>query len=255
MAADNLRERISRRKMLRAIKESLEQLKSPYLSGAGLRHLGIQQLTMSISTEKEPLFFRPYSAPIQPPEIDTLTNYYPEFDESPFRNAEYLGWYLNQYFQNCSLPKKDLNPPGSFYVDFGSFKFGKLIDVSKEPRWQVQAAWNVAHASVPHMKVLMYSGIIGNEDELFRGELLAIIDVMCRRLNTKSLRPHIIAPVLLFSVVGMHHIRVVEAYSNGEGLVVRATRLYDLKHRDHKLLIQLSKWWLSHASDRSTQEY
>ncbi|OJD23817.1 hypothetical protein ACJ73_04830 [Blastomyces percursus] len=210
---------------------------------------------MSISPEKEPLFFRPYNAPIQPPEMDTLTDYYPEFDESPFRNAEYLGWYLNQYFQNCTLPEKDLNPPGSFYVDFGSFKFGKLMDVSKEPRWQVQAAWNIAHATVPHMKVLMYSGIIGNEDELFRGELLEIIDVMCRRLNTKSLRPHIIAPVLLFSVVGIHHIRVVEAYSNGKELVVRATGLYNLKHRNHKLLIQLSKWWLSHASDKSTQEY
>ncbi|OJD21720.1 hypothetical protein ACJ73_06944 [Blastomyces percursus] len=113
MAADNLQERNSRRKMLRAIKKSLEQLKSPYLSGADLRHLGIQQLSISISPEKEPLFFRPYNAPIQPSEIDTLTDYYPEFDESPFRNAECLGWYLNQYFQNCTLPEKDLNPPGS----------------------------------------------------------------------------------------------------------------------------------------------
>ncbi|EGC45060.1 conserved hypothetical protein [Histoplasma capsulatum var. duboisii H88] len=255
MAADNLRERNSRRKMLRAIKESLEQLKNPYISGADLRHLGIQQLWMSMSLENEPLFFRPYNALIQPPEIDTLTDYYPEFDESPFRNAENLSWYLNQYFQNCTLPNQDLNPPGSSYIDFGSFKFGKLMDVFKHPRWQVQAAWNIAHATVPHMKVLMYSGIIGNRDELFRGELLAIIDVMCRRLNTKSLRPHIIAPVLLFSVVGMHHIRVLEAYFNGKELVVRATGLYDLEHRNHKLLIQLSKWWLGHASDRSTQEY
>ncbi|KAL2369198.1 hypothetical protein BDBG_06433 [Blastomyces gilchristii SLH14081] len=116
MAADNLRERNSRRKMLRAIKKSLEQLTSPYISRADLRQLGIQQLWMSMSLEKEPLFFRPYNAPIQPPEIDTLTDYYPEFDESPFRNAENLGWYLNQYFQNCTLPKQDLNPPGSSYT-------------------------------------------------------------------------------------------------------------------------------------------
>ncbi|OJD16610.1 hypothetical protein AJ78_03250 [Emergomyces pasteurianus Ep9510] len=251
MAADNLRARSSCRKKLRAIKDSLEQLESPYIS-ADLKHLGIQQPQMSMSLEEEPLFFRLYNALIQPPEIDTLTDYYPEFDESPFRNAENLGWYLNQYFQ---LPNEDLNPPGSTYVDFGSFKFGKLVDISKEPRWQVQAAWNMAHSTVPHMKVLMYSGIIGNKNELFREELLVIIDVMYRRLNTKSLRLHIIAPVLLFSVVGMHHIRVLEAYFNGEELVVRATELYDLEHRNHKLLIQLSKWWLGHASDMSTQEY
>ncbi|EQL35857.1 hypothetical protein, variant [Blastomyces dermatitidis ATCC 26199] len=81
MAADNLRERNSRRKMLRAIKESLEQLTSPYISHADLRQLGgIQQLWMSMSLEKER--------------------------------------YLNQYFQNCTLSKQDLNPPGSFYVEF-----------------------------------------------------------------------------------------------------------------------------------------
>ncbi|EEQ83331.2 uncharacterized protein BDCG_00136 [Blastomyces dermatitidis ER-3] len=162
MAADNLRERNSRRKMLRAIKESLEQLTSPYISHADLRQLGgIQQLWMSMSLEKER--------------------------------------YLNQYFQNCTLSKQDLNPPGSFYVDFGSFKFGKLMDVSKEPRWQVQAAWNIAHATVPHMKVLMYSGIIENKDELFRGELLAIIDVISQWLNMKSLHLHIVASISVFS--------------------------------------------------------
>ncbi|OAX77498.1 hypothetical protein ACJ72_08203 [Emergomyces africanus] len=237
MAADNLQARNSCRKMLRAIKDSLEQLKSPSISSADLRHL---DLTMLRSIHRK-LILSP---------IITLS-----LMSHLFEIAENLGWYLNQYFQNCTLPNQDLNPPGSFYVDFGNFKFGKLMDISKEPGWQVQATWNIARSTVPHMKVLVYSGIIGNRDELFRGELLAIIDVMCRWLNTKSLRLHIIAPVLLFSVVGMHHIRVLEAYFNGKELVVRATELYDLEHQNHKLLIQLSKWWLGHASEMSTQEY
>ena len=118
----------------------------------------------------------------------------------------------------------------------------------------------------------MYSGIIG-DNKLFRGELLAIIDVMLGRLNTMSLRSHIIAPVgvslkecpaketwiltssqiLLFSVVGMHHIQVLEAYFNGKELVVRTARLYDLGQANQELLILLLRWWLGHASNRSTQ--
>lgn len=60
--------------------------------------------------------------------------------------------------------------------------------------------------------------------------------------------------VLLFSVVGMHHVRVLEAYFDGKELVVGATGLYDLEQRNHELLIQLSRWWLGHAGDRSTEE-
>ncbi|QVM12355.1 hypothetical protein D8B26_006985 [Coccidioides posadasii str. Silveira] len=164
---------------------------------------------MSLGEEQKSLFFKPYKAPIRAPEIDTLAYYYP---------------------------------------DFGNFNFGQLMDISKNPRWQVHAAWNMPQAKVPHMKVLMYSGIIGNEHELFRGELLAIIDVMCGRLNTRSLRSHIIAPVLLFSVVGMHHVRILEAYFNGKQLMVHSTKLYDLEQQNHELLIQLSRWWLGDAS-------
>jgi hypothetical protein len=51
------------------------------------------------------------------------------------------------------------------------------------------------YAEVPHLKALIHYGIVGNDHELFRDELLAIIDVMCGRLNTKSLRSHTIAPV------------------------------------------------------------
>lgn len=52
------------------------------------------------------------------------------------------------------------------------------------------------------MKVLMYTSATVKEDQLFRGELLAIIDVMRGRLHTKSLRSSTIAPVRLFSLHG-----------------------------------------------------
>lgn len=59
--------------------------------------------------------------------------------------------------------------------------------------------------------------------------------------------------VLLFSVVGLHHVRVLEAFFQDEELVVRTTGLYDLGKQDDELLMRLSRWWLGHASGRSTE--
>ncbi|KAK2768593.1 hypothetical protein FQN54_000449 [Arachnomyces sp. PD_36] len=246
-------EKKSRRKRLRAIIASIQQIENPYFSDVDLERLGIRRSSMSLEEKQTPLFFKPYTAPVLPPDIDTLTGYYPKFyEDDPQYNAGALIWYLNQYFQKCILPEEDSNPPGSFYTNFGDFNFGQLLDTSNRPHWQVEAAWNMPRVAAPHMKVLMRSNITGNENELFRGELVAVADVMRGRLHTKSLRPHMIAPVLLFSVVGMHHVRVLEAFFDGKELEVRTTGLYDLGQKNEELLIHLSRWWLGHASDKST---
>lgn len=50
----------------------------------------------------------------------------------------------------------------------------------------------------PHMKCFMESEAAG-DDQLLRGELITIINIMAGRLNTKSLRPHVVAPVGTFT--------------------------------------------------------
>jgi hypothetical protein len=52
----------------------------------------------------------------------------------------------------------------------------------------------------------------------------------------------------------MHHLRVLEAYFDGEELFVRTTKLHDMEKQNHDVLLLLSRWWLGHASDRSTQK-
>jgi hypothetical protein len=52
----------------------------------------------------------------------------------------------------------------------------------------------------------------------------------------------------------MHHLRVLEAYFDGEELFVRTTKLYDMEKQIHDVLLRLSRWWLGHASDKPTQK-
>lgn len=61
--------------------------------------------------------------------------------------------------------------------------------------------------------------------------------------------------VLLFSVVPMNHIRVIEAFYDGQELVVRSTKNYDIQHRDLDLLIRLSRWWVRYPSQKDTSGF
>ncbi|PKY07513.1 hypothetical protein P168DRAFT_97567 [Aspergillus campestris IBT 28561] len=76
---------------------------------------------------------------------------------------------------------------------------------------------------------------------------------MVGRLNTKSLRSHVIAPVMVYSIMGLEHLRVLEAYYNGERLIVRKSRLYDMREYNPGQLDLLTRWWLGYAVGETTE--
>ncbi|GES63202.1 dienelactone hydrolase family protein [Aspergillus terreus] len=94
------------------------------------------------------------------------------------------------------------------------------------------------------MKCIVETDVIG-DDRLVRGELITILQVMRGRLHTKYRRSHIVAPVMLFSIMGPFHVRVLEAYYNGDKVVVRKTKLYDLREYNPTTLDLLHRWWLA----------
>lgn len=128
---------------------------------------------------------------------------------------------------------------------------------------------------LPHMKCMMESELDG-DDRLLRGELVAIIRTMATRLRTRSLRPHVMAPVnpslslspksaptwhavaealliqainqvMMYSFMGPQQLRVLEAYFNGKNLVVRKTKLYDMAHGNTATIDLLCRWWIGFA--------
>jgi hypothetical protein len=111
-----LEERKLRRQALQAI---LQSLNCSFLSDASLNDLQIRKEFMSLKkVDQKPLYFEPYDALIQPPVTDTISDYYPTFHESSFRNAKSLAWYLNQYFRCCVLPEQEQDPTSSLCTGF-----------------------------------------------------------------------------------------------------------------------------------------
>lgn len=48
---------------------------------------------------------------------------------------------------------------------------------------------------------------------------------------------------MVFSLVGPQHARVIEAYLEGHTLVVRPTKLYDLRTKDEATLKMFAQWY------------
>ncbi|KAL2821902.1 hypothetical protein BJX63DRAFT_427262 [Aspergillus granulosus] len=245
----------SRRHKLVAAYRALDGLDS-CLFPADLEKVGIRQMPMTLEGVDCPIFFAPYKSAIEEPDTEPMGGYIAfegteEFKQDPFYNAYDLAAYLSEFFNHCILPDDESEPAGAQYSDWGNFGFGNLFELTGDSQWRVHTTWHMPESDVPHMVVMMVSEM-DNGEALFHGEIKAAIRIMHRRLKTSSLCQHIIAPVLIFSAIREHYLRVIEAYHDGEQLVMRTTPLFNLRKPDYDLFIQLSRWCLGGPSSKPT---
>ncbi|KAE8147338.1 hypothetical protein BDV25DRAFT_160576 [Aspergillus avenaceus] len=252
MDTDKRPERKARRIKLAAIRAKVECLGYGHLSAADLSSSDIHFGPMTLEKDHLPQYFEIYKGDIQMPRDGYVSNSWPRFKPDPWENARNLQFFLDKFVSHPVLPQNDRYPIGPRYRDYGDFpNFGLLLE-SHAPRWQVQTAWDMPDHR-PHMKCMVIHATEGDE-RLLRGELLTIIDIIRGRLSHKATRASVNAPILLFSFMGSCA-RMLEANMDSEGLVVRATRLYDFKEEedvDFSLSRFFARWWMGHPADMST---
>ncbi|KAJ9486127.1 hypothetical protein VN97_g7211 [Penicillium thymicola] len=83
---------------------------------------------------------------------------------------------------------------------------------------------------------------------------MTITDIMAARLRTKTLRPHIVAPILALSLMGPRHARVLEADVDREILNIRASRLYDFTRKNTDVVQLLTRYWIGDACGQTMME-
>ncbi|KAL4954516.1 hypothetical protein BDW69DRAFT_163002 [Aspergillus filifer] len=242
--------RKTRRKKLAKIYRALPEF-NPVLTPDDLHSLGIQQQPMTLEGEDRPHYFARYDAPVQKSDHKGLRHYI-EFDQNPFYDAQMLGGFLSVYFNYCELPEKESHPAGAYYRDWGDFNFGELSDLTWGSQWQVETTWHMETKPAPHMVVLMFSDML-DVPGLYYGEVKTAIRVTHGRLRDPAFRGDVTAPVLIFSAIGGHHLRVIEAYHDGEKLIMRTTKPYDMSKRDDNLINELARWRLGGPTDKTTK--
>ncbi|GAD92742.1 hypothetical protein ANI_1_426054 [Paecilomyces variotii No. 5] len=200
-------------------------------------------------TTLDPCYFDPY--PLDhlgypdPEMVEDLRypNYKPDEDRSPLDRARPLSYYLINYLQEYEGQKRDttaFRDEGWRCVPDDRWRF---IWEYEPSQWYVNLV--CSHADVKagksHLKSVLISNVDGDDGYLFRGEILSLLKMINGRKITGCERQ----PVLLFSGMGPQHLRLIQAHWDGQELVIQKSKLYDLRHKDDKLLDFLAAWFSS----------
>ncbi|PLB40303.1 uncharacterized protein BDW47DRAFT_123801 [Aspergillus candidus] len=154
--------------------------------------------------------------------------------------ARSLHGYIKNLFTEVYQDEYPVQP-GICYVPWGDLPVEELLEIDRY--WSVSlTASATGRPRRPHIKCLMSDDIFEGDDRLNRGEIITMIHLIKARLEP----PYTTEPVLIFSVMYPHHLRVLEASYNGENLVVGKTPLYDMATYNYALLVSLAKWWLGY---------
>ncbi|KAJ5183053.1 hypothetical protein N7492_000669 [Penicillium capsulatum] len=98
-------------------------------------------------------------------------------------------------------------------------------DGCTEPTWHCYHSWTISK-DIPHVKVLMVVAAPTHPDLLFKAELLTIVCIMVSRMKKRSLKKHAVVPVMLFSLSGPKHGRILTAHYDGKRIVVHRSPAY-----------------------------
>ncbi|KAI9043624.1 uncharacterized protein KD926_003394 [Aspergillus affinis] len=66
---------------------------------------------------------------------------------------------------------------------------------------------------------------------------------MLAHLRRARFIDHMVVPIMAFSFMGPQHARIIEAYMEGHTVVVRPTKLYDLRNKDAVAFKKFTRWY------------
>ncbi|PLN78683.1 hypothetical protein BDW42DRAFT_174373 [Aspergillus taichungensis] len=247
------KERLIRSHTLAKIEELIKKTPNYHVEPHDLEIAGIRHLPLALEGDNQhhPHFFQSYQEGLPLPQKekeDKLLKFEPDQNHIMWDTRD-MEIFFTRHFQDCwqyASQKYPHSPPQSGMCrETGDYKFGQLSECIGF-NWYAVSVTDYPRGDNPHFKVMLESEAVG-DSRLLRGEIMTITDIMATRLKTKSLYPHIIAPILVLSLMGPRHSRVLEADFDGISLNIRATKLYDFTQRNTDAVQLLTRYWLGDA--------
>ncbi|KAB8253983.1 hypothetical protein BDV32DRAFT_157361 [Aspergillus pseudonomiae] len=171
----------------------------------------------------------------QSPSRPTFFASRPIFRE-PRDGARNILEYFHHYVCACALFSKDwvLNEPWC-PVSLGDVPFVNLNDDHSSPEFVTSNACQVKDGPYPHLKAMVYNNLDRADGIILRGEVTIALRLIIAQMRRDRFIEHMTSPVL-FSFMGPQQVRLVEAYFNGSSVVVRPSRLFDLRTKNEAVL-------------------
>ncbi|KXG53991.1 uncharacterized protein PGRI_010410 [Penicillium griseofulvum] len=245
--------RAARCHTLAKIENLIKQTPNQHVESRDLKAAGIRQLHLSLQgdTQHHARFFKPYQEKLPLPrkeEEDKLLEFEPDPDHIMWDTRDLKLFLTHHFYGSLRYAWREYPhnpPPSGEYREIGDYKFGQLLECV-DFNWYAVSVTDYPKGTYPHFKVIVESEVNG-DDRLLRGEIMIITDIMTARLKTDVLNQHIVAPILVLSLMGPRHARVLEADLDGEILNVRASKLYDFTQKNSDAVQLLTRYWLGDA--------
>ncbi|KAK6813178.1 hypothetical protein RU639_010998 [Aspergillus parasiticus] len=205
-------------------------------------------------------FFEPLPAKLLLREVkeEDYDPVFPEFDEnniitrgSPYHSALALWNFLSSYLKSYRSAKdpntKILSAFGPKWFGFSEaeYRFRRpLYHASSGTDWITMNLWDRLDRRFPHIKCTLISNEYVDE-ELLSSELLLITRLMWQRRIRSMTLDHDIVPILVFSLMGTQHVRILQAHFDGSTLIILKSKTLDLTTRDDEALDLLGQWYCS----------
>ncbi|RAQ70177.1 hypothetical protein COH20_001149 [Aspergillus flavus] len=182
-------------------------------------------------------FFEPVPAKLllRPVKEEDYDPVFPEFDENntmvkgyPSISALALWNFLSSYLKSEA-----------------EYRFRRpLHHASSGTDWITMNLWNRLDRRFAHIKCTLISNEYAG-DELLSSELLMITRLMWQRRIRSMTLDHDIVPILVFSLMGTQHVRILQAHFDGSTLIRLKSKTLDLTTRDDEALDLLGQWYCS----------
>ncbi|KAF7122064.1 hypothetical protein CNMCM5793_000019 [Aspergillus hiratsukae] len=244
----------SRREMREALRNMALSVK-----GLGVDEFDLQQLkslnirvdfmTLEETSPQKPSYFAPYPGHLLPdPNEDTLGGAYNGLDDEtelsltrPADRAYVMDIYLSNYISHCGRFAKEERVPWTAKC-VGDYPFTGLYK-DEQPEFGCYHITDLNGPTYPHVKAIMYNNMVATESTILCGELLPILRIMLTQFWKARFIHQMVSPVLIISLMGLKA-RVIEAYFDGQTLVMRPTKMYDFTHGNNAAFKIFAQWYM-----------
>ncbi|QMW29451.1 hypothetical protein G4B84_004786 [Aspergillus flavus NRRL3357] len=135
--------------------------------------------------------------------------------------------------------------PEWFGFSEAEYRFRRpLHHASSGTDWITMNLWDRLDRRFPNIKCTLISNEYA-DDELLSSELLLITRLMWQRRIRSMTLDHDIVPILVFSLMGTQHVRILQAHFDGSTLIRLKSKTLDLTTRDDEALDLLGQWYCS----------
>ncbi|OJZ81306.1 hypothetical protein ASPFODRAFT_52365 [Aspergillus luchuensis CBS 106.47] len=244
------RDRYNLRKALALMERDIKLLRETdthVLDQGIMKRYKVRALPLSLNAQdaRAPKFFTPFVPENMPEPTAEYVDH--EYNTSSTLSPGEWGWsiylYLDAYIHKLLVKYPEVWRTWSC-KQVGDYDFGDLHRTF-DPKFGSLAIWHVLESSRPHIKCIMHNNLDSDDNYLLRGEVLTVIRIMLGQLKQKIFVNDMIAPVLLFSL-NRRRPRVIEAYFDGQELVVRRTEPYDFQYLNMEGFKTFAQWFLGY---------